>query len=113
MGIAEEWVVGILSVVGAAVLLWLFFGWMIRPTPSPDLWVVVQGQGDGSDLEEKLRELAWLRRAGLFRGSAVVLDYDLNQTGRELLLRLALRWSWVSCCPKGSLEEWVAEYPAQ
>ena len=31
----------------------------------------------------------------------------LTPEGRELALRLALRWSWVTCCPSGALEEWL------
>ena len=27
--------------------------------------------------------------------------------GRELALHLALRWNWVTCCPRGALEEWL------
>ena len=49
------------------------------------------------------------RRAGLFRGEAVIWDEALDREGRQLALRLALRWPWVVCCPPGELEEWLRE----
>lgn len=67
------------------------------------------GRGPGEDLEAGLRQLAWLRRAGLFRGEAVIWDEALDREGRQLALRLALRWPWVICCPPGELEEWLRE----
>ena len=72
-------------------------------------WVVLPGRGSGEDLEAGLRQLAWLRRAGLFRGEAVIWDEDLDREGRQLALRLALRWPWVTCCPPEELEEWLRE----
>lgn len=102
-----EVILALLCAVGAAALIWLFFGWLIRPYPVHQLWVVLPGRGDGGTLEASLRLLAWLRRAELFCGEAVIWDAGLTQEGRELALRLALRWSWVTCCPRGALEEWL------
>lgn len=56
-----------------------------------------------------LRWLAWCREGGVFRGWAVIFDRSLTPQGRELALNLARRWSWVSCCPAGSLEEWLSQ----
>ena len=95
----------LLCALGAAVLLWLLLGWLVRPASVHNLWTVIPGRGDGDSLEAALRQLAWLRRAGLFRGEAVIWDACLTPEGRELALHLALRWSWVTCCPRGALEE--------
>ena len=95
MGPIEEGVLAFLCCVGAFSLIALFFGWLLRP-----------GE-DGGGLEVALRQLAWLRRAGLFRGEAVIWDAGLTPEGRELALRLARRWPWVTCCPGGALEEWL------
>ena len=90
MGPVTEAILALLCALGAAVLL-----------------TVIPGRGDGDSLEAALRQLAWLRRAGLFRGEAVIWDAGLTPEGRELALHLALRWSWVTCCPRGALEEWL------
>ncbi|MFR4561235.1 MAG: hypothetical protein ACLT5P_08420 [Flavonifractor plautii] len=85
----------------------------VRPAgpsgPGGEPWVVLPGRGPGEDLEAGLRQLAWLRQAGLFRGEAVIWDEALDREGRQLALRLALRWPWVICCPPGELEEWLRE----
>ena len=107
MGPVTEAILALLCALGAAALLWLFFGWLVRPASVHNLWTVIPGRGDGDSLEAALRQLAWLRRAGLFRGEAVIWDAGLTQEGRELVLRLTLRWNWVTCCPGGALEEWL------
>ena len=107
MGPVTEAILALLCALGAAVLLWLLLGWLVCPASVHNLWTVIPGRGDGDSLEAALRQLAWLRRAGLFRGEAVIWDAGLTPEGRELALRLALRWSWVTCCPRGALEEWL------
>ena len=105
MGPVTEAILALLCALGAAVLLWLLLGWLVRPASVHNLRTVIPGRGDGDSLEAALRQLAWLRRAGLFRGEAVIWDAGLTPEGRELALHLALRWSWVTCCPRGALEE--------
>ena len=76
MGPVTEAILALLCALGAAVLLWLFFGWLVRPASVHNLWTVIPGRGNGDSLEAALRQLAWLRRAGLLFsvcGSAVVL----------------------------------------
>ena len=107
VGPVTEAILALLCALGAAVLLWLLLGWLVRPASVHNLWTVIPGRGDGDSLEAALRQLAWLRRAGLFRGEAVIWDAGLTPEGRELALHLALRWSWVTCCPRGALEEWL------
>ena len=107
MGPVEEGVLAFLCCVGAFSLIALFFGWLLRPGEGAGCWAVLPGRGDGGGLEVALRQLAWLRRAGLFRGEAVIWDAGLTPEGRELALRLARRWPWVTCCPGGALEEWL------
>lgn len=102
-----ELAAAILFVIGGAALLWYLFGRLLRPIRGGRIWMVLPGDGDGAGLEETLRWLAWCRDGGAFRGCAVIFDRSLTPQGRELALNLARRWSWVSCCPAGSLEEWL------
>ena len=106
MGPVTEAILALLCALGAAVLLWLFFGWLVRPASVHNLWTVIPGRGDGDSLEAALRQLAWLRRAGLFRGEAVIWDAGLTPEGRELARHRALRWPGGTCGPRGALEEW-------
>ena len=107
MGPIVEGCLALLCAAGIAALVWLLFGWLVRPSPVHTLQVILPGRGDGEALEGDLRWLSWLRRAGLFQGEAVIWDRELTPQGRELALQLALRWPWVTCCPRGALEEWM------
>ena len=109
MGPIEEGMLALLCAVGAASLIGLFFAWLVRPMRGDGLLAVLPAQGDGEALEGTLRLLSWLRRAGLFPGEAVIWDAGLTSQGRELALRLALRWPWVTCCPRGALDEWLEQ----
>ena len=90
VGPVTEAILALLCALGAALLLWLLLGWLVRPASVHNLWTVIPGRGDGDSLEAALRQLAWLRRAGLFRGEAVIWDEALDREGRQLALRLAL-----------------------
>lgn len=99
----------LLCALGAGALVWLLAGWLVRPAACRRFPVVLPAWGDGEGLEGGLRWLAWLRGAGLFRGQAVIWDRDLTPAGRRLALDLCLRWPWVTCCPGGTLEEFLDE----
>lgn len=98
-----------LFLIGTAALIWWLLGWALRPAAGAPVWMVLPGEGDGEGLEEALRWLAWNRESGGVRGWAVIVDRSLTPRGRELALRLARRWDWVSCCPQGCLEEWLSQ----
>lgn len=104
-----ELAAAVLFVIWAAVLLWHLFGRLLRPMRGERIWMLLPGEGDGEGLEATLRWLAWCREGGVFRGWAVIFDRSLTPQGRELALNLARRWNWVSCCPAGSLEEWLSQ----
>ncbi len=64
--------------------------------------------GSGEDLEAVCVSWPGCAGQGLFRGEAVIWDEDLDREGRQLALRLALRWPWVTCCPpEGSPGGWL------
>ena len=83
-----EAALALLCALGVGSLLWLLFGLLVRPARGREPWVVLPGRGPGEDLEAGLRQLAWLRRAGLFRGEAVIWDAGLTPEGRAALLPL-------------------------
>ena len=108
MGPIVEGCLALLCAAGIAALVWLLFGWLARPSPVHTLQVILPGRGDGETLEGDLRWLSWLRRAGLFQGEAVIWDRELTPQGRELALRLTLRWPGVVLWPAGELKEYIA-----
>ena len=103
-----EMVMAFLCVIGIATILWIVLGWTVRPVFRSPVMVVIPAKGDGGQLEAQLMGLSWLRAMGLIQGETILYDEGLTQKGREVALHLALRWQWVSCCPNGMLEEWVA-----
>ena len=109
MGPVTEAILALLCALGAALLLWLLLGWLVRPASVHNLWTVIPGRGTETRWRPPSGSWAWLRRAGLFRGEAVIWDAGLTPEGRELALHLALRWSWVTCRPRGTLEEWLGQ----
>lgn len=109
MGVMEEGILAFLCVAGAVSLITWFFVWLLRPERPGKARIVLPARGDGDEVENTLQWYAWLRRSGLFQGEAVIFDAGLTPKGREVALRLALRWGWVSVCPRGTLEEWLEQ----
>ena len=103
-----EMVMAFLCVIGIATILWIVLGWTVRPVFGSSAVVLIPTKGDGNQLEAQLMGLSWLRAMGLIQGEVILYDEGLTKKGREVALHLALRWQWVSCCPNGMLEEWVA-----
>lgn len=77
--------VGLLALIGA---IW---GRLLLPNLCPATMVVAP-QGAAEGLEQTVRALLWLRRAGLWRGNIRVEPKDLTAEGRVLTLRLAERY---------------------
>ena len=51
--------------------------------------------------------LVWLRSLGLLSCCVVIADLDLTAQGREVALRLALRWPEVVLWPAGDLPDYI------
>ena len=82
-------------VIGLACLGWWLAGKLLCPVPSSGTWVVLAGRGEGDGLEQKVRAFLWLRSLGLLRCPVVIADMGLNEQGKEVVGRLALRWHGV------------------
>jgi len=76
---------------GAASLIWITFGRLLWPVGGPEasLRAVVVARGDGGALEHTVRGLGWLGRAGLWRGSILIVDGGLTDDGAAVAERLA------------------------
>lgn len=96
-------------VLGLAGCFWWLLGRLLRPIPRGCVRVVLSGRGRGADLEQSVRSLMWLRGLGLLNCPILIADLGLNREGREIALRLAVRWPGVVLWPADRLEEYIAE----
>lgn len=105
MGLLRDVALSVLCVLGLAFLGWWLFGRLLRPIPGEGLWAVVPAWGEGGQVEQAVRTLVWLRGMGLLDCPIIIADAGLSSQGREVALRLALRWPEVRL--------WPAEYLAE
>lgn len=88
----------VFAVIGMAFLVWLAYGWLLLPGSCP-IRAVVSAAGAGEGLEQTVKGLLWLRRAGLWHGVISIQDSGLNEPGVMLALMLA-REDGVEFCGK-------------
>ena len=93
---------------GLGLLAWWLFGRLLRPIPRQAMYALLPGRGEGEGLEQSVRAFIWLRSLGLLSCPVVIADVDLTARGRELALRLTLRWPGVILWPAGELPEYIA-----
>ena len=78
----------LLAAFGLVSLGWLAVGALLLPGVCPSR-MVVDAKGDGSGLEQTVKALLWLRRAGLWWGEVVIEDCGLDEGGAALAHALA------------------------
>lgn len=78
----------LLAAFGLVSLGWLAVGWLLLPGVDP-VRAVVDARSSGDGLEQTVKALLWLRRAGLWRGPIVIEDMGLDQRGAALARALA------------------------
>ena len=81
-------VFSVFAVLGMACVVWLAYGWLLMPEPSP-LRVVVLAAGTGEGVEQTVKGLLWLRKNRLWRGTVSIEDDGLSREGLQLTLALA------------------------
>ena len=108
MNLAGEIGLTAVCVLGLAFLAWWLFGRLLRPIPRQAMYALLPGRGEGEGLEQSVRVFIWLRSLGLLSCPVIIADVDLTARGRELALRLTLRWPGVVLWPAGELKEYIA-----
>lgn len=98
-----------LAAVGLAFIVWLIT--VRRLLPLSDkygiVFTVVRGVGSGDGLEQRVRELLWLRRWNLLRGNILVVDCGLNEDGRALARLLCANTDEVLLCDQAQFSEMI------
>lgn len=107
MGLTIDVLLTVLCALGLGFLGWWLFGRLLRPVPDRGVRVLIPGRGNGEDLEQAVRSLIWLRGLGLLDCQILIVDVDLTRQGRELALRLALRWPDVVLWPASDLADYI------
>jgi len=98
-----------ICVFGLAFLAWWLMGRLLRPIPETCASVVIPGRGAGDDLEQTVRSFVWLRSLGLLQCPLIIADLGLTGEGREIALRLAVRWPEVVLWSAEHLSEHIEE----
>ncbi|MDE6260635.1 MAG: hypothetical protein K2M42_07210 [Oscillospiraceae bacterium] len=80
----------LLAAFGLVSLGWLAVGALLLPGVCPAR-MVVDAKGDGGGLEQTVKALLWLRRAGLWWGEVVIENRGLDEDGAALARALAKR----------------------
>ena len=85
-----QFVAVLLAAFGLVSLGWLAAGALLLPGVCPAR-MIVEAKGDGGGLEQTIKALLWLRRAGLWWGEVVIEDCGLDEGGAALARALAKR----------------------
>jgi len=85
--------------LGLAALGGWLLGRLLCPIPARGVRVLVQGEGDGGNLEQTIRGLIWLRSLGLFSCPIEIVDRGLTPQGAAIADRLSRRWPDISLSP--------------
>ena len=83
-----QFLAALLAAFGLVSLVWLAVGALLLPGVCPAR-MVVDARGDGAGLEQTVKALLWLRRAGLWWGEVVIEDCGLDEAGSALAHALA------------------------
>ena len=78
----------LLAAFGLVSLSWLVLGALLLPGRCA-VRLTVPARGGGEGLEQTVKGLLWLRRAGLLRGEIVIEDCGLDGDGAALARTLA------------------------
>lgn len=78
----------LLAAFGLVGLGWLAIGALLLPGVCPAR-MSVDAKGSGEGLEQTVKALLWLRRAGLWWGEIVIEDCGLDRQGEALARALA------------------------
>ena len=100
----------LLAALGLLGAGWVLLGWLLRCGTRYRCWLLIPGRGEGEHLEQELRRVMWLREMGLLSCTVAIADVSLSREGRELAMRLILRWPDVVLWPVNELGELARMY---
>lgn len=106
---AFEVLLSLLAVFGLFSALWLLFrrALFARAGEETRACAVVAAQGDGSGLEQTVKELLWLRLGGARHYTVLIADAGLDARGRAMAAALVNSLPEVVVCPMERLADYL------
>ena len=98
----------LLAAAGGVLILWCILGLLLQPVFGKKMVTLCYAQGDGDELEQKVRAYRYLREGRVAGGRLVVVDCGLNAMGLGRAQILRRRYDWVDYCPFPALVEFLA-----
>lgn len=83
------------TAAGIVLILWCLLGILLIPVFGDDMVTLCMAEGDGEDLEQKVRGYGWLRDGRLTGGRLVILNCGLSETGLKRVNCLCSQYDWV------------------
>ena len=106
---ALEIILALLAVFGLFSALWLLCRRALsaQAGDQPGACAVVAARGDGSGLEQTVKELLWLRLGGARHYAVFIADAGLDPKGRAVAAALANSLPEVLLCPMERLTDYL------
>lgn len=106
---ALEIILALLAVFGLFSALWLLCRRSLsaQAGDQPGACAVVAARGDGSGLEQTVKELLWLRLGGARHYAVLIADTGLDPKGRAVAAALANSLPEVLLCPMERLTDYL------
>ena len=96
-----------LAAAGVALILWCLLGLLLAPVFGRNMVTLCYAEGDGGELEQKIRSYGWLRDGRLTGGRLVIVDCGLTEQGIGRMCLLQERYPWVEYCQRDQLIEYI------
>ncbi len=94
---ALEILITLFALIGVAACVRLVMGVLLYPVQGA--WILLPAQGDGSDLEHRIRGLRALSEEGRLSDTEIyLLDLGLNDAGLSVAEQLCTNWTNVHYC---------------
>ncbi len=94
-----------LLTVLAVLIGGLIFAWLLLPLRPGRLYSVLPARGGGEGLEQQCRAYLFLYHLGVFRQDLLIVDFGLDEEGRDLAARLADLDPSIRICTPTQLRE--------
>lgn len=94
----------------AAILgfvLWALFGLILMPVFGKNMVSLYFCEGDGRELEVRVRAYGWLREEKRRGGRLVIVDCGLTEQGLDIAQRLREKHLWLDYCPNQALPDYI------
>ena len=106
---AGEILLSLLAVFGLFSALWLLFrrAMYTQAGNQPGACAVVAARGDGTGLEQTVKELLWLRLGGARPYTVLIADAGLDTKGKAAAAALANTLPQVLVCPMERINDYL------